>query len=160
LRESPLKAFQEEPAIRKSGECIVQDIMRQLLLDFLAGGYIPVDDDQLVDLSLRVANGDRRRLQNAPASILMSNAVLQALANAGLPRLPRGFQNAGSIVRVNLLEYRCSSELCGRVAQHLVIGGAVVEAPALYIHEGIMSAAFSVMILNSSSRLADLRALT
>jgi hypothetical protein len=41
-----------------------------------------------------------------------------------------------------------------------VIVGAVVEAPALYIHEGIMSAAFSVMILNSSSRLADLRALT
>src|SRR5262249_3140370 len=92
LRESSLKAFQKHAPIGKSSKCVVQGIVSQLLFDFFAGGYIPIRDDQLGDLSFRISNGACRRFQNSPASVFVPNSILQTLANARLPRQTRGLQ--------------------------------------------------------------------
>src|SRR5262249_62054917 len=77
----------------------------------------------------------------------MAQAIFQGLSDPGHPGFAGSLQHLEAMVGVDLLEDRSLRKFGWRIAAYFRIGRAVVEAPPL------MSAAFSVMMRNRSSRL-------
>ena len=100
--------------------------MFELLFGAAAFGDVAVDDDQLCDLSILVANGARDRFENAPASVLVFDAVVEALADSGLARLARCLENPHAIFGMDLLERRSFAEFSRRVSKNAFVGRTVI----------------------------------
>ena len=113
----------------------MEEIVLELLLGSLALADVAVHDHQLRHLALAVSNRAGHRLQYAPASILVLDAVLESLANAGFARLARGLKHPETIVRMNLLEGRGLAQFCRRVPQNLLVGRAVVETAPFHVDQ-------------------------
>ncbi len=64
----------------------------------------------------------------------MAKTVLQRFAYSGAPRFLGSFDDAVTIVRVNLLERRRGLQLLGRISQRLLIRNTVVKPLAFHIY--------------------------
>ena len=108
----------------------------ELLFNGLAGGDVTIDDDQLFDLALGIANGAGGGFKDTPGTILVARAVLEALADAGFPHLPRSFEDLRAIVGMNLFEDGPPGEFRGGIAEDFVVRRAVVKTAAFEVDEG------------------------
>lgn len=79
-------------------------------------------------LSPRMSAG--RGFQNPPAVVVVRQAISQAVADAGLPRFPDGREDFEAVVGMNLLEDRGLRQFSSRVAENLLVIGAVVRKKA------------------------------
>ena len=106
----------------------------QLLFELPAFGDVPVDDHQLLHFPVLIAHHAGRRFHVQPAAVLMPNAIFHGSAHPRAPRVARCIDHRFSIVRMDLLESRRLLQLLPRIAQQLLVGGAVVEPLPIHIH--------------------------
>jgi hypothetical protein len=66
----------------------------------------------------------------------VKNAILQPLAAARAMRLLRRFKNARTVFRMNLFDRRCCGQFLRPIAQHLFVGGAVVDTLPVLVDHG------------------------
>lgn len=79
-RVHALQTIHEHAAVRQAREQVVEEVVLKLLLGALALGDVAVDDDQLRDFALGVTNRAGEGFEDAPASVLMLDAI-----SSGLP---------------------------------------------------------------------------
>jgi len=82
----------------------MEQVVIELLLSAFALGDVAINDNQLRDFAVGIADRAGDGLKHAPASILMLDAVFEAFADTALTRLARGLQHPHAIVEMNLLE--------------------------------------------------------
>jgi len=97
--------------------------------------HVAVDDDQFLYFSALVLDSAGGRFQNSPAAVLVTQTVLQVFAHARGTSFARRLQNLEAIIGMNLFENRSLGQLSRRVAQHTLIGRAVVESPPLGVDQ-------------------------
>jgi hypothetical protein len=78
LDVAALEPVKEEAAIGQFGQGVVECIVSQVLLGIDPLRDVGVDEDQLLDLSAVVLDGAGRGFENAPGSIRVTQAILQA----------------------------------------------------------------------------------
>jgi hypothetical protein len=98
-----LEAIKKKGAIGQVGERVVEGVVFQLFLDALACGDVAIDDDEVGDVSLPIADGISRGFENSPAAVLMTHAIFELLADTGGARLLTGFDDQGAIFGMNSL---------------------------------------------------------
>src|SRR5215831_5627881 len=85
---------------------------------------------------MRVADNTGAGFQHPPASILVTNAVFHRASDAAAAGFLGSSLDARLVLGVHLFEGRRILQFLGGVAQDPLVGEAVVEAPAIYIHNG------------------------
>jgi hypothetical protein len=131
-----LQPVKKETAVGQVGQGVMQGVVGQFFFRVDALGDVPVDDHQLLDLAVLVLDGSGGGLENSPGPVLMAQAILQALADAGGACLAPCLQYLETIVGMDLFEDRSLAEFARRVAQDPLIGRAVVEAMPLGVDQG------------------------
>src|SRR5271166_3900159 len=102
----------------------------QLFFRLLALSNIAIDDDQLDDFTVLVADRVGDRLEGAPLSVLVADAILQPFAKSGSASFLGRLQDLKAVVGMDLFEGGSFGQFGGRVAQDSFVGRTVVEAPS------------------------------
>src|SRR5690242_17456594 len=104
MSECVLQALEAGSAVRKSGQRIVEEVVLQLLFGAFALGDIAVDDDEFCDVTVGIADSAGIGFDDPPASVLVLDAVFEALADTALAGDTGGLEHAQAVVGMDLLE--------------------------------------------------------
>src|SRR5205085_1806609 len=121
------KAIQEQCTIRQSRQPVMQDIVREHIFNSLPVGYVPVDNDNFSRSPSFIADYTGRRLEDFPRSVLMHHAIFQALSTPRETCFLSGTNDALTIFRMYLLNWRSALQILGRITKHFLICRAVVK---------------------------------
>src|ERR1700693_879596 len=101
-----LQPVEKKRAVRQIGQAVVKRQVVQLFLGPLPLGNVAVHDDQPSSLAFLATNSAGGRLNKAPGTVLVAEAIFEPLTPARGASFLRSLEHTRAIFRMDLLHRR------------------------------------------------------
>src|SRR5580692_1815140 len=116
LSNRALQPVEKKRAVREIGQAIVEGQVFQLFLGPLPLCNVAVHDNQPFSLAFRAANSTGGRLDKAPGTIFVSDAIFEPLTPAGAASFLGSLEHTRAILRMNLIHRRSGCQFFGAIS--------------------------------------------